>query len=384
MAKNELIVISGVNIVDGGALVVFKDAVSAIVNNNKGYRICVLVNKKSLFDDLNLQDVLFLEYPDIKKRWINRVFFEYVYSYFLSRKLKPKAWLSMHDITPNVKSDYRFVYCHNPSPFYSSSFFDLLYEPKIVAFSVFYKFLYGINIKKNESVFVQQEWLKSEFTQKYDLNSVIVARPESKIPLWQSEFILPAEVSSFINSRKGKFVFYPAYPRVFKNIEIILEVAVLSQQKEIDLNFIITVDGTENKYSSFLKKKYSKLSNVLWLGLLPHESIMSIYPKCDLLCFPSKLETWGLPLTEAIHFNIPISCSDLPYAHETTKGYKRIDFFDPGSPSSALSSIVKLLYGQQAVDVVDIVDTSTSNDILEGWSEFSDYIFSKLDGVKNV
>ena len=37
MAKNELIVISGVNIVDGGALVVFKDAVSAIVNNNKGY-----------------------------------------------------------------------------------------------------------------------------------------------------------------------------------------------------------------------------------------------------------------------------------------------------------------------------------------------------------
>ena len=79
MAKNELIVISGVNIVDGGALVVFKDAVSAIVNNNKGYRICVLVNKKSLFDDLNLQDVLFLEYPDIKRRWINRVFFEYVY-----------------------------------------------------------------------------------------------------------------------------------------------------------------------------------------------------------------------------------------------------------------------------------------------------------------
>ena len=51
---------------------------------------------------------------------------------------------------------------------------------------------------------------------------------------------------------------------------------------------------------------------------------------------------------------------------------------------ASISSIVKLLYGQKTVDVVDIVDTSTSNDILEGWGGFSDYIFSKLDGVKNV
>lgn len=384
MAESKLIVISGVNIVDGGALVVFKDAISAIVNNNKDYKICLIVNKKSLFDDLCLHDVLFLEYPRVKKKWVNRIFFEYIYSYFLSRKLRPKAWLSMHDISPSVKSDFRFVYCHNPSPFYSSGFFDLLYEPKIVIFSIFYKFLYNINIKKNESVFVQQEWLRNEFMQRYHLNNVIVARPQSKISFWQSELRLPAEVSNFLESRKGKFVFYPAYPRVFKNIETVLDVASLSQENKLDLNFIVTVDGSENKYSRFLRRKYSKLRNVLWLGLLPHESIMSIYAKCDLLCFPSKLETWGLPLTEAMHFNLPISCSDLPYAHETTKGYKKVDFFDPSSSTAALSSIIRLLDDQKSDEIQSIIDDSISEGTLDGWDEFSKYVFCKLDGVNDV
>ena len=45
------------------------------------------------------------------------------------------------------------------------------------------------------------------------------------------------------------------------------------------------------------------------------------------MIFPSKLETWGLPITEYKLFNKPIIAADLPYAHETIGDYKKVIFF---------------------------------------------------------
>lgn len=56
----------------------------------------------------------------------------------------------MHDITPNVKVEAQFVYCHNPSPFYKMRFSDVKYSFKNYLFTKFYKYLYKINIHKNK------------------------------------------------------------------------------------------------------------------------------------------------------------------------------------------------------------------------------------------
>jgi glycosyltransferase involved in cell wall biosynthesis len=54
------------------------------------------------------------------------------------------------------------------------------------------------------------------------------------------------------------------------------------------------------------------------------------YKEADCLIFPSKLETWGMPITEFEATGKPILAIDLPYAHETVGEYAQAAFFPPG------------------------------------------------------
>ncbi|HCB7440020.1 TPA: glycosyltransferase, partial [Escherichia coli] len=50
------------------------------------------------------------------------------------------------------------------------------------------------------------------------------------------------------------------------------------------------------------------------------------------LLFPSRLETFGIPLIEAVKFNSNIIVSDLPYAHDVLDGYENVKYCNPDSP----------------------------------------------------
>lgn len=62
--------------------------------------------------------VEFIEYPEVKSSWVKRLYFEYITCNRLSKVIKATHWVCLHDITANVSVPYRFVYCHNPAPFY--------------------------------------------------------------------------------------------------------------------------------------------------------------------------------------------------------------------------------------------------------------------------
>ena len=102
-----------------------------------------------------------MEYPEIKSSWWKRLRFEYNDCLAISKQINPRLWLAMHDITPRVRADIRAVYCHNPAPFYPFSLKEALLDWKFGFFTVLYRFLYGINIKANNFVVVQQDWLRN-------------------------------------------------------------------------------------------------------------------------------------------------------------------------------------------------------------------------------
>jgi hypothetical protein len=149
------IVVSGVNLTDSGKLTVLQDCLASLKNimHIKDLEVTVLVYNKSLVKDY-VDHFNVLEYPNIKKSWFNRINFEYRYSKELSKQIKPDLWIGLHDVTANVESKYRVVYCHNPTPFYKLEFKDAFVDMKFTAFCIFYKYLYGINIKKNDFVIV--------------------------------------------------------------------------------------------------------------------------------------------------------------------------------------------------------------------------------------
>lgn len=329
------IVISAVNITSGGTMSILKDCLTHASNKlSDNYKIIALVNNKN---NLDFKNINFIEYPLSKKNWINRLFYEYIYFYFISKKIKPYLWLSLHDMTPNVDAEKRAVYCHNASPFYQANKLERKFNKKFWLFTKFYEYIYKINIEKNDYIIVQQDWLRSEFKKRFEIDSIIVANPNIKIPN-------DIESKNKIKSNECFKFFYPSFPRVFKNFELICEAAKILREKGIEnIKFHLTIDGTENKYSKYIYQKYKGNNLLDFMGLISREEVFEMYNKVDALIFPSKLETWGMPITEFKRFNKPIFLSDLKYGHETIGDYSKVKFFNHNEPEMLADRIIDFI-----------------------------------------
>ena len=67
------------------------------------------------------------------------------------------------------------------------------------------------------------------------------------------------------------------------------------------------------------------------------------YNNCDIVVFPSRLETWGLPISEAKILNKPLLVADLPYAHETVGDYNQVAFIPYNDPIAWSNIFFKIL-----------------------------------------
>lgn len=329
----KVVVISAINFNEGGPLTVLRDCLDSAVNElSEDWEIIALVHNKALF---NNGRIIFKEFPNSKSSWLIRLYYEWISFYFLSKKLKPDLWLSLHDITPNVCATKRAVYCHNPSPFYSYPFRDILLSPKLWLFNKFYVYLYAINIRKNNFVIVQQNWIRDKFFELYGQLNIVVAHPSIS-----SDIVLPQ-----IKPEPGRTIFlYPAFPRTFKNFEVICRAAELLKQKSIDeFEVIFTIDGSENNYSKKLKKQYEHISNISFAGIQDKDAMDALYSRAKAILFPSKVETWGLPITEAKAYAKHLIISDLPYAKETVGDYDKVSFFEPDNEKKLSQLMINII-----------------------------------------
>lgn len=336
------IVISCVNFTEGGPLSVAYDCLTSEILDNPLIDVTVLVHKKSLFNKFDGK-FAFLEYPEIKTSWKKRLNFEFKESKELSLNLKPDIWISLHDISANVICPMQVVYCHNPSPFYKTSLKDGMYDYKFFLFSIFYKFLYKINIKRNKFVIVQQNWLRKKFEKMYGVPT-IVAYPSIELASIEN-----TNSSKYENNEIATF-FYPSFPRIFKNFEVLFDAVILLSKIRSDFQLLVTIDGTQNKFGNKLYEKYKHCSQIKFIGKQTREQVYSIFKSCTALIFPSKLETWGLPLTEAKSFNKPIIASDLEYARENIQDYKKVKFFDPNNAKQLANYMEQMLDGKLTFD----------------------------------
>ena len=368
------IVISAVNLKVGGTLMIMRNCLrylSALAETGN-YRIVALVYRKELAFFPNVE---YIEMQWPKKTWINRLWCEYVTMYQLSKKWAPVyLWLSLHDTTPTVMAEKRAVYCHNSFPYYKWKMREWLFAPKIVLFALFSNYVFGVNIHKNNYIIVQQEWMKREFIRSFGLRerNIIVAPPSASEEK-MDDLILANETGQELYS----FLF-PASPDSHKNFECICQAAkILKEELGIeDFKVYITVKGDENKYAKWLFHKWGKKAScVEFIGFLDRKSLYFYYQQTHCLIFPSKVETWGLPITEFSAFGKPMLLADLPYAHETASGYGKVAFFNPDNPHELALQMSKLIRGE-----TDFLMKTEKNNIPDpvawSWQELFDILLT--------
>lgn len=336
----KVVVISGVNLIDAGPLSVFNDFLNTIVMErySEKYRIIALVGKKELFSKY-VDSIEIIEFPKSKKSWFNRLYLEYIGFNKFSKKNNVFIWISMHDITPNVNALHKYVYCHNPSPFNDMSIKDAKFGVKYYLFSKFYRYLYKINIQKNDAVIVQQDWMRKEFIKMYSLKNVIVARPS---------FPTLSFISDKSEKEENCIFVCPSFPRYYKNFQLACEAAEKLRNEGINnFRLFLTLSGDENKYSQFLREKYGHNLNIIFDGLQSRKNLFDLYARSRCLIFVSKIETWGMPITEYKITNKPMIVADVPYAHETVGEYENVDFVSIDDSEGLKEAMMKVISGSK-------------------------------------
>ena len=292
------------------------------------YKVVALVHSRELLPSYS--NIELMEYPLAKRNYLFRCYYEYFGFHRLSKRLKPYLWFSLHDMSPWVTAERQAVYMHNPSPFYKASFQVVLHAFTYALFSWFYKYVYRINIHTNDYLVVQQQWLRHEFSKMFSFfRERIIVFP----PLQEKDnriAHLSSDTPLLRKERNVVLFFYPAFPRIFKNFEIICNAVRILESKGIrDFKVVLTIDGSENKYSRKIVLGNSDLGTIRFEGLLSKEMVEAYYDQSDCLLFPSLLETWGLPISEYMSYRKPMLVADLPYAHETAAGAESVAFFNP-------------------------------------------------------
>lgn len=318
MQEKKVIIVSAVNLVEAGPLAILQGCLQCLsATLADQYRVIALVNRKEL---VHFERIEYLEFPLSKKSWLNRLYYEYWHFRSVAVKFKPCLWLSLHDMTPNVTAKRLAVYCHNASPFYKISLKEAVMDPKFALFTFFYKYLYQINRKRRHFVIVQQDWVRKRFKDLDGSAKIIVAHP--KIDFEKKDRAFAAQENVF---------FYPSLPRVFKNFEVIIKASEkLIDRGVSDFQVIFTISGDENPYARYVKSICKHIEQIRFVGLQSRDKINELYGVSSCLVFPSKLETWGLPITEFQHYHKPMLLSDLPFAREAAGTYGQAVFFDPG------------------------------------------------------
>ena len=365
------IVVSAVNIRRGGTFTILRDCLKYLSEElipSQNYRVVALVHKKELCFYPNIE---YLEFPWTVKSWINRLWCEYVTLNGISKELSPVyLWLSLHDTTPKVKAERRAVYCQTSFPFMDWKFRDFKYNYKIPLFAIFTKYIYRTNIHKNNFLIMQQNWLREGFIRMFsvDKNKIIVAPPSKE----NTNFTIqkfPERCKSFL---------YVAIADNHKNFEVLCKASELLE-KEIGENkfkVTLTLKGNENKYAQMLYGKWKSVNSIHFAGYMSKDELFSNYEQADCLIFPSRIETWGLPISEFMAYNKPMLLADLLYAHETSTGSSYTAFFHPYDAEELKNKMKSLINGDYS-DLKPIEKKSTEYPFANNWKELFQILLEK-------
>ena len=317
--ERRTIVVSGVNLRKGGTLTVLRGCLEYLSRMTDRYRVVALVHRRELCDYPGIE---YVEMPWCVRSWACRLWAEYVTMYGISRRIaaedgrKVWLWLSMHDTTPRVEAEHQEVYCHTSFPFMKWKLRDFRMDFKIPLFSMFTRWAYRINVHRNDCLIVQQEWFR-------DAMSGMLGVPLEKfrvIPPERPSLEAFRESLSAVSTEKNLFM-YASTPDCHKNFETLCQAAALLENEvgEGAFKVILTIDGTENRYARWLHARWGNVSSIDFHGFMGKDELFLTYRRAGTMVFPSRVETWGLPVSEymAVNPDGTVLAADLPYAHGT-------------------------------------------------------------------
>jgi glycosyltransferase involved in cell wall biosynthesis len=187
------------------------------------------------------------------------------------------------------------------------------------------------------TIIVQTLHVKSALINKSFTSKRVLVMPFAEV-CNAGPFDMPAQILNNVNSESFSFI-YPASYEPHKNHKVLLNAWDLLLTENITPKLFLTLhDSDFNRLLNVIPS--CKKANIFNLGVLRHDLLLSIYQKYSCLIFPSKYESFGLPLLEATHFKLPIIAPELDYVRELCSP---VETFNPTSPISLARSVKRFM-----------------------------------------
>jgi glycosyltransferase involved in cell wall biosynthesis len=204
------------------------------------------------------------------------------------------------------------------------------------------KFMFNLTLKSTDKLVLQTEAMYKLFKASYPNFTKEIQILNNPI----SESILKQRGNSILPlADRSQYLFYPSRYYDHKNHKFLLDLAIQCKNKLLQkkIKIVVTLDenGDGREFLSEISKL--KLDDVfLNIGEVNQEDLHYYYMNSLMLFFPSKAETFGNSIAEAMCFGLPIFISNKPYARSLCKkGAFYSDFGKPDDVMKELDSFLK-------------------------------------------
>ncbi|WP_078409099.1 glycosyltransferase family 4 protein [Priestia abyssalis] len=195
-----------------------------------------------------------------------------------------------------------------------------------------------LTLKKNLKVLTVSEYTRSDVIKEFNLSeenvrvSYCAIETRNILPSNNLSLHLPKNYSLFVGTTEKR-----------KNINVILESLAYSLQYGLETLPLVVVGAKGNGLEE-TKKKIKELGiekHVYFTGYVTNEELAYIYSNAKIFIFPSLYEGFGIPLLEAMMYEVPIitsSVTSLPEVADDAALY-----IDPQSPQDLSRAVNRLL-----------------------------------------
>ena len=131
---------------------------------------------------------------------------------------------------------------------------------------------------------------------------------------------------------------YVASGEPHKNHRQLIEAWCLLSEQNLFPSLCLTLDENASaELCAWIDMKKNnhglKLTNV---GFIPHDQVLALYSQAQALIYPSRFESFGLPLIEASQAGLPVLAAELDYVRDVLDPVQSFDTDSPGSIARAV------------------------------------------------
>lgn len=315
---------------NGGAISVLNSFIQDIANDsNNNY--WVIVSDEAT--EVHYVDVPHVSFVRIKRNYINRLKWLYIIIPQFIRDHKIDALISLEN-TSNIllKRTPQYVYLHQSLQFSPSGVLSwkLYFKIKVIN-----GLLIKFSCRKAAGVVVQTKWMRKAVVDRFGVDGSRIHVVSPHLPKHEG-----TNYDNAIIEKVKKLQIEKRYVGIcvtnassYKRLETLIHFVTEHNRNpdNVPVHILFTISIDENSYSKNLYNLARKLGiseNIIFIGKVSAATLHKLYDTCDAMFYSSSIETFGLPLVEAMSHKLRIFAPNLPYVNDVCGNYATLYNFD--------------------------------------------------------